>query len=250
VNFVANANSTDPDVRVAIVEDVQQCGGEQSETFVGCAPIYEDGEVESFESFVRIEGGYTPNSTVQTMKHEFGHLLGLNHGDEPMPLMDEEHAKTQVSSPNATERAYPWESEELSVAVTGSPTQQQRQQIDSALGYFEDGADGLLEERQPSFSMTENVSGADIVIEASTNGWACGEEYEGGSCGDLYGYDEDVDDALETHNQLNITLAGTNSDTTAWHTGYWLAYGFGARGDDIPDPLDGEADDRNGRWYT
>lgn len=249
IRFEVAPNATDPDVVVNVVEEVDLCENTVDETFVGCADIHKPGDVVYGSSSVQIEAGYTPASTNETMRHEFGHLLGLEHGMEPLPLMAATSAKVKQSVPDATDRSNPWLSTNLSVAITGSPSETQREQIEHALAYIEGGADGLITEDRPEFTIVSDVDEADIVIEASRNSWACGDEYSGGSCNELYGYDEDADDALEYYSEATITLAATDGETTAWHVAYWLAVDFGATEDEIPEPVDGEDDDPRSEWW-
>ena len=96
---------------------------------------------------------------------------------------------------------------------------------------------------------TRNASAADVVITVSDDGSACGDGYGGGSCGSVRGYSTDADDALEYYTEAEITTANADEDTVAWHVGYWLAYSFGAQDGEFPEPLDGQNDDRDGRWW-
>lgn len=250
IHFEVEPNATSPDITVSIASTVEYCGGTVNETFVGCADIHDSGDVVYGESSVEIEAGYTPQSTNETMRHEFGHLLGLEHGMEPTSLMAATHETVALSEPNATERAYPWLTTNLTVAITGSPSETQRDQIHHALAYYEDGAGGLLTEQRPDFTVVRDSDSADIVIDVARNSWACGQQYEGGSCGELFGYNEDVDGALEYYSAATITLAATDDETTAWHVAYWLAYDFGATADEIPEPLDREDDDPRSAWWN
>lgn len=249
VEFRVAPDTSSADVRVTVVESLDECGFTIGSSFVGCADSYEAGDVVHGESSVTIEAGYTPASTNATVRHEFGHLLGIGHGEEPMPLMAAEGDTVKRAVTDAVNRSYPWTTQNLTVAIVGTPTEEQRRQIQGALQYFEDGADGLLDDSRPSFSMTEEHRTADIVIEASDNQWACGEEYSGGSCAEYLGYDDDADPEIEYYSRIDITLASTDEDTTAWHTAYWIAVGFGARGDEVPDPIDNEDDNPREDWW-
>lgn len=249
VHFEFAPSTSNPDVIVRIRPEVNSCNGEISDTFVGCADLYTEDSVEYGVTDIDIEAGYTLNSTLETMKHEFGHILGLEHGEAPMPLMAAAHEKTARSLPNATERAHPWVHQNLTVALKGSWTPFERGQIKHALGYFEGGADGLVAEPRPSFTFVENASRANIVITDSDDPYACGEDMDGGSCADFWGYDRDVDERLEVYSRVKITLASIDDDRMAWHTAYWLAGSFGAPEKGYPAPLDTEDDDRDGEWW-
>lgn len=78
----------DPDLKIVLKDDVTWCGSENPR-WVGCAPFIDDS--------VRVPADYTVNVTVEsysdycytytTAKHELGHVLGIEHGEEPMPTM-------------------------------------------------------------------------------------------------------------------------------------------------------------------
>lgn len=70
------------------------------------------------------------------MKHEFGHVLGIEHGEEPMPLMNESGAATYLSKPNATNRSLAWENSTLSVYVDlGNVSSQDKTAIQNQIGH-------------------------------------------------------------------------------------------------------------------
>lgn len=61
-----------------VYEHVQQCGT----SAIGCIVPRDSGTVE-----VYVEPCDERENTLSTVKHEFGHYLGLRHDDEPQPLM-------------------------------------------------------------------------------------------------------------------------------------------------------------------
>lgn len=54
----------------------------------GCAPIIEKNETAPQAAIVRIQLGYDYNTTLHIAKHEFGHLLGIQHGEPPHEVMN------------------------------------------------------------------------------------------------------------------------------------------------------------------
>lgn len=54
----------------------------------GCAPQWSwDGELTSAEIYVM--AGFTRDQTMRTTLHEFGHVAGLGHDDDPQPIMSD-----------------------------------------------------------------------------------------------------------------------------------------------------------------
>lgn len=90
VTYEFRANAEDPDVRIRLVEEVEECG-EHTGDFSGCAPLVRDRAPDRTLD-VRIVDGYGDEATLATIKHELGHTLGLNHDDEPSSIMSHDPA--------------------------------------------------------------------------------------------------------------------------------------------------------------
>lgn len=81
----------DADIMVELVEQVRTCSvdGHDQEA-VGCAPVI--GGRAPDTATVEIKDGFSDDLTLVTIKHEFGHTLGLDHDDEPQEIMSEDPA--------------------------------------------------------------------------------------------------------------------------------------------------------------
>lgn len=238
------------DLVVAFVPVVDDCGTEGHAA--GCAPVLTDRRQVDRPVRVRVRTGLSNRSTVRVLKHEFGHTLGLAHGDEPAEVMAPSATLTTRPLPNATERALPWASPDLAVyvdygAVASGSREEAERQVAGALSYFEGGANGTVP-GNVTFSRAENRSTADVVVEFVETP-PCADR---GSCGRLAGTDPDGDGAIETYTRLVITVGtdGLDPETYGWHVGYWLGRGFGLRGEELPVPL--RSDDpavRTSEWW-
>lgn len=232
--LVPDADGEDADVLVRFVESVEECGREDH--VAGCAPYVTDSVDRPVT--VRVRGGFSDDSTVLVLKHELGHTLGLGHDDAPADVMSARSVLTTLPQRNASEKALPWNRTTLSVyvdtaSIPSDDLTETRTQVDAALDYFEDGADGSVPE-EVSFSRADSAEQADVVVRFSE---ASPCQPGPGSCGAIAGLDPDGDGALETYTSLEITLTDVDTDAVAWHVGRWLARGMGLEGEELPEPL-------------
>jgi hypothetical protein len=241
------------DVVVRFVETVSGCSDGSGDPAVGCAPVLTDTQQIDRPIEVETRTGLSRSSTVQVLKHELGHTLGIEHGAEPRPVMDEHTALEATPKPNATERALSWRSDDLVVYtdLSALPASQRggvERQIGAALYYYMDGANGTVPENV-TFLTTDRPESADIVIEY-TDADAC--RPNPGSCGTVGGEDLDGDGALDYYTRLDVVLVDLDPTAVAWHVARWLGTGFGQETDEAyPEPLRGNAsyEDRRSPWW-
>lgn len=253
VEFELAADATDADIRLVFQENVY-CGDTHDvDDTLGCAPIIESDNRVSEPQTVYIKAGYTNTSTVDTMKHEFGHVLGVEHDDEPEEWMRSQSEATQVPQPDASKRAVPWISDNLTVHVdlsNESADHRRRtydRQIDYALDYYSSGADGAVPDNV-TFTRTDNRSAADVVIVTESEP-SCSTGAT--SCGSRWGADLDEDDDLEYYTRAYVGLYDIDGDAYGWHVGYWLGFAFGAESvDDLPEVFrDADYSERRSDWW-
>lgn len=240
------------DVRVRFVESVGDCGAAAGDAVAGCAPVPADAGDADRPLEVQVRAGLSADSTARVLKHELGHVLGLDHGEGPADIMRSRVELTAASTPNATARANPWRDEELAVHVDlGAAPADERaaieRQVAAAVDYYAGGADGTVP-GNVTFRRVGDPGAADITVEYAPSA-DCGP---GGSCGAVAGVDADGDGADDYHTRLEITLVALDSPAVAWHVGRWLGAGFGQAGDAYPDPLRASAgyDERRSEWWA
>lgn len=254
VEFVSTPNARGADVTVELVPRISECGDHDAESTVGCAALLESGTVADRPERVAVVAGYTNDSTREILRHEFGHLLGIEHGEEPMPTMKALSKHTYLSQPDATSRTLPWRSSDLSVYVDGRnwttlERRHAREQVEHALQYYEDGAEGHVP-ANVTFELTENESAANVVISWPDSLPCTSRGDHSGSCGNIWGYSTDADEALEYYSTLSIRLGRVDHEAIGWHVGYWLASGFGLTDDELPPPwVDPDYETSHGEWW-
>jgi hypothetical protein len=250
VDYRVDPDADDPDLVVHFVDDVPTCG--DTSDAVGCAPLVtESGQIDRPEQ-VSVQTGLSAESTTLVLKHEFGHTLGLRHDDGPRAVMRAESVLYTQPRPNATDRDFPWRDPEFTVYVDEanvSDTEATREQVQHALTYYENGADGS--DGVPtnlSFRFVDSPDEADVVVQFSETS-PCGQD--AGSCFRTLGPDPDGDGAIETYSKLRITLVDLDTPAVGWHVGNWLAYGLGMeKVDERPAPFrEASYRDRRSEWW-
>ncbi|WP_128478363.1 zinc metalloprotease [Halorussus pelagicus] len=256
VTFVRATNPRDADIVVESVDEVTECDGEDTDSAVGCAPLLDARSTPETPARVEVVAGYSNESTRTILRHEFGHVLGIEHGEEPMPTMQAISSFTYLSQPDLADRAVPWKNDTLAVHIdlSGLPGHDRdaaREQVRHALDYYESGADGAVPSNV-SFERTSNRSAVDVRIDFPDDPFDCGSErVREGSCGSAWTYDTDTDDAPEYFAQYDIRVRGLETEAVGWHVGYWLANALGLGEDELPAPfVDAGRDDRRGEWWT
>lgn len=253
VQFEYAPQAEDPDVVVRFVEEIGECDPEDEGDPVGCARLLRPRSTPEDPEVVQIEVGYTDETTTRIIEHEFGHLLGLGHDDEPAELMNGSARTVSLPKPNATERDLPWQSADLTVyvdlsAIPDDEREAYHSQVEHALTYYVDGAAGTVPENV-TFTRVDAAAQADVVIRVVDDEQVIADD---GSQGAYEGYSTDADDAPEYYTKYSITVQDIDREAVGWHVGYWLGFAFGAAdGSDLADPfVDASAADRRSDWWN
>jgi len=83
-------NDTNPDVRIIYADSPQGCESVEgyNERVLGCAPLLRSGRTIQRPVTARVVAAARPFGQIRTTtQHEIGHLLGLNHDDDPPHVM-------------------------------------------------------------------------------------------------------------------------------------------------------------------
>ena len=242
VEFAVAADAEEPDVIVRFVDDVTGC--EDVAHAAGCAPLIERPDDVGRPVEVTALTGLSNASTEHVIRHEFGHLLGIEHGEPPRAVMRPNATIETLPQPNATERSFPWPDREFAVFL-GSEIDAgaDREQVRHALDYYERRPAGAL--ANLTFTVIENRTAADLVVRRG----GCANAAP--SCFTARGPDPDGDGAIEQYHRGEIVADGVPPDALGWHVGNWLAYLLGAeRVEERPPPFRGaDAEDRRSEWW-
>lgn len=220
--FEVEPDADDPDIVVEFKPGIEKCGVDHPGTVVGCARVLSASSHPSNPEIVEIKTGEDSDDMQVTLRHEFGHILGLYHGDEPIDIMGEEVEPFWEKNPLGPYKVY------VEFAGSWGAQRSSKQQIQHALDYYESGAEGWLAENV-SFEMTDNRYEADLIIVVKK------------------GSDPKSTVNFRTN---TITLEGLIPTRQGWHVGYWLGYLFGASDvEELPPAFDEpQLDDRENWW--
>lgn len=256
VRFISRPNTqSEADVVVTLVDEITDCGIETDvEEVVGCAPRLTADSLAGPQETVEIEAGYTNESTVETMHHEFGHVLGLRHGVEPLTVMSESSQAEPWPQPDARNRVHPWRNDTVGVYVNSSGLESGYEQskvlnnLEHVFEYVNTGAESTVAENVTVVE-TSNREDAEIVVQFPPEFECQGEVVESGSCGSVYGMDVDGDQALEYYTEAEISVS-VHRETNAWHVGKWLLHALGVEESELPAVFrSADYGVRSGNWW-
>jgi hypothetical protein len=221
------------------------CG--DSDYSAGCAPRLNASTGVDRPAPVQIQRGLADDATRLVVRHEAGHLLGLDHDDRPQAVMAHETNLATLPRPNASERPVPWNDTTLTVAIDNTTVpdgerERYATEMDYALAYLAEGADGAV----PANVTVRRVGAtddADVTVRAGPTD-TCGS----GSCLLAEGTDPDQDGVIERYSGAEIRLIDVDVDAVSWHVTRQLLGVVGT--DDLPDQLDdSSATERRGEWH-
>lgn len=216
--FVLRPDASDPDVVVRFVDDVRRCHRSVDDDIVGCAPLLPPDATPPDPALVRVDGGLDDESTYLTVRHEFGHVLGLRHGDEPTAVMAHRVAVSRALRDRYT----------VAVVFEDDVINQDRtvRQVEQAVDYYDAGAGGWLEQ-EVSFELVEGD--ADVTIRVS---------------------DDPSRTSIGYRDNMTIHVDGVLHTRHGWHVGYWLGYLLGSESpDDMPPAFDEPETDEREEWW-
>lgn len=246
VDYDLQPSAAHPDIVVKYVTDVSVCGSPHRDGGVGFAPrISANNPPEPPES-VCVRAGFSEASTDHVLKHEFGHVLGIDHGEPPVDLMSTEYDYLQVPRPTPALHAASIPRENLAVYVDRSTIFARRdyvarQQLDRVFEYFETGTPESLE--RVNVTEVETREAADVIFRFPRQS-PC-ERNRPGSCSELR-------NRSDGRPQLDVAITTTHEDTFGWHAGFWLSFALGAdRHEKLPAPFrNASFDDRHRQWWS
>lgn len=228
------------DIVIQPVDEIEYCTS-FNETTVGCAPLVESNDRVNTPVTVEVERQLDAESARDTITHELGHTLGLDHGSaETYPVMravsDVSHRYLpEFDQPNATHRDFTFQNRTLPVyvdttnTVSSAEQGQYMEQITHALTYLESGADGHMKQ-DVSLPVVDNRSNATIILKFRDH-----EPTRLGAEWKWEGEDPDHDGAFEYYTKGVITIRQSETWTIDLHLGYALMSIMGYEEADMPD---------------
>lgn len=218
-NFVVEPSERRAHILIRFVTSIDSCGESVTNETIGCAPILTADDRAASPEIVRVQKGLTNKSTYRVVRHELGHILGLQHGEGP----------AQVMSPsdlvhNRVVRV------DFEFETTATAEQREtRRQARYAFRYYSDGAEGFMDE-DVSFAVIDTREEADITIRVERQGGQSNAEVQNG--------------------RVVLRIQGIDVENRGWHIGYWLGFYFGAESiRDLPPAFDEPNADPRQQWW-
>lgn len=221
VEFRLEPNASNPDIVVWYNQTIN-C---EDSFAAGCAPLLNASYPADPPENVQIEHNKTRNfrQTREIIVHEFGHILGIQHCEQPHWVMGHSHYCTggEVLGPDVEDQEFAWRDQTLTYYISYqnvSAVKQTRAQVQHAVSFFEEGAQGTV----PANVTLTRVSSewrADIVIRFVDS---C-PDTDGGVCPSTWGSDYDSDGAFEYHTKTVVRVSEPDVDARGWFVGWALA---------------------------
>lgn len=220
-SFEVDPDAADPDIVVEFKDEIDRCELDHPGRVAGCATVLGPDSDPAHPEVVEVVPGETRYYTREILKHEFGHVLGLYHGDEPIEVMDRSFVPFSRYRA-ATYRVH------LDYPNDYAGEGRSRANVRNALDYYEGGAEGWMQ-TNVTFEFTDEEGAADVRIQVS-------KRTPAGSVADF--------------RERTIRLDGLPPTRHGWHVGYWLGFLFGAdEVEELPPAFDEpESDDRRDWW--
>jgi len=232
VNFVLEPEAENPDLVVNFTDDITTCGYSiELSGYYGCAPVLTEDDTASNE-MMYVDPTKGPRNLQLTLRHEFGHVLGLDHRSEPYRYMAETGAQRGVT--DAANRSYPWyqhgtisvtaDERNLS-AENGSPSQT----VQGVVRFYQQNPQYLPDNY--SIEYVDDSERADIVL--SEEAFGLSYYVSSGSQATSNGVNLDRDPESEFYTYVWIQF-GYSYDLEK-HTGYWIGKLLGNNASELPE---------------
>lgn len=249
VEFRVAPGAPDPDLVVWYNESIHCPAHDDA---IGCAPLLDSDS--RIDRPVDVQVRYDPvdnrRQVRNTVIHEVGHVLGLDHCDEPYWVMASACDTTIPDAPDAADREVAFRERNLTVyldeeGLDDDERAETREQVARAVTYLSNRTDGEF----PTVSLryVEDRFDADAVV-TFPDPTDCGDGAV--TCFSTRGRDFDGDGRIEYHTGGTVRIdAGSDVEARGWYAGWALSKLISPR-----NPPDVFADDtsyreRRSRWW-
>lgn len=239
VTFRVEESTTDPDVEIRLVDSIPDCGVESDPENVtlGCAPVPRG--TAPTPVVIWVVNDFTAASTEAILKHELGHALGVDHGQEPATVMSER----QVAYPATLEYAY-HVVEDTDRHHPGAVNRQ----LAGAEEFLETGGGGTIAS-DVTVREVDDGAEADLTVVLTDDERACPDG--GVVCTEGDWSCLDGGDCAGRESGVTLTLRQIKTEAIGWVVAYELFDAVASEGGalDWPTELDGDETDTTKTWW-